>query len=154
MIRKEEVRKHYIFTTDHVLDDNNKMLKQYIEQLESENKALKKGQNSLMQSRKKWKDRYYKQKKKVKELKSIKDMKEAIEFANLDLKSVFKTKKENERLKDREQKLIEKLEKQKIRPDIKDDDNEIIKKVKELVAHQVDKYRQYILSIVKGEKNE
>ena len=37
-------------------------LLQYIDQLEQENKALKKGQNSLMASRKKWKDRYYKEK--------------------------------------------------------------------------------------------
>ena len=42
--------------------DDLETLLQYIEQLEQENKALKKGQNSLMASRKKWKDRYYKEK--------------------------------------------------------------------------------------------
>lgn len=36
MLSKEEVRKHYIFTTKHELDADNKMLKQYIEQLEQE----------------------------------------------------------------------------------------------------------------------
>lgn len=33
-----------------------------LDRLQKENKELKKGQNSLMQSRKKWKDRYYREK--------------------------------------------------------------------------------------------
>ena len=42
----------------------------YIEELRQENKALKKGINSLMQSRKKWKNRYYNMKRKNKQLES------------------------------------------------------------------------------------
>lgn len=42
-----------------------KNVEEYIKQLEEENRALKKGMNSLMQSRKKWKNRYYKLKKEV-----------------------------------------------------------------------------------------
>lgn len=38
--------------------------KEYIEKLQKENEELHKGINSLMQSRKKWKNRYYKIKKK------------------------------------------------------------------------------------------
>ena len=47
------------------------ILLQYISQLEQENKALKKGQTSLMSSRKKWKDRYYKEKGKFNKLNKI-----------------------------------------------------------------------------------
>ena len=36
------------------------IVSKYIKQLETENQQLKKGINSLMQSKKKWKDRYYK----------------------------------------------------------------------------------------------
>ena len=52
---------------------------------QKENKELRKGQNSLMQSRKKWKDRYYKLKKKSKKIIDL--MAENIElqqFANID----------------------------------------------------------------------
>ena len=38
---------------------DKQLLKRYIDQLEQENKALKKGQASLMASRKKWRYRYY-----------------------------------------------------------------------------------------------
>lgn len=31
----EETKKHYIFTTEHELDNNNKRLKEYVEYLES-----------------------------------------------------------------------------------------------------------------------
>lgn len=41
MISKEESRKHYIFSTEHVLDDENKMLKEYIEQIEKDCKFYK-----------------------------------------------------------------------------------------------------------------
>lgn len=41
MLSKEEIRKHYIFSTNHELDNDNKMIKEYIEQLENENKQLK-----------------------------------------------------------------------------------------------------------------
>lgn len=42
-----------------------------LERLQKENTQLRKGQQSLMQSRKKWKDRYYKEKRKNKELKEF-----------------------------------------------------------------------------------
>ena len=56
-----------------------------LESLQEENEELRKGQNSLMQSRKKWKDRYYKLKKKSKKIIDL--MAENIElqqFANID----------------------------------------------------------------------
>lgn len=52
---------------------------------QKENKELRKGQNSLMQNRKKWKDRYYKLKKKSKKIIDL--MAQNIElqqFANID----------------------------------------------------------------------
>lgn len=45
---------------------------QYIEQLETKIKELGKGQQSLMQSRRKWKNRYYKIRKKNKKIESDK----------------------------------------------------------------------------------
>ena len=56
-----------------------------LENLQEENEELRKGQNSLMQSRKKWKDRYYKLK--AKSRKIIDLMAQNIElqqFANID----------------------------------------------------------------------
>ena len=56
-----------------------------ITKLQKENEELRKGQNSLMQSRKKWKDRYYKLK--AKSRKIIDLMAQNIElqqFANID----------------------------------------------------------------------
>lgn len=43
--------------------NNYNSIKQYIEQLENKVKELGKGQHTLMQSREKWKNRYYKEKK-------------------------------------------------------------------------------------------
>lgn len=43
-------------------------LRRKLEKLQKENEELRKGQNSLMQSRKKWKDRYYKLKAKSKKI--------------------------------------------------------------------------------------
>lgn len=40
MISKEEIEKHYIFSTEHELDDNNKMLKEYIQQLETKEQKV------------------------------------------------------------------------------------------------------------------
>lgn len=56
-----------------------------LEKQQKENEELRKGQNSLMQSRKKWKDRYYKLKKKSKKIIDL--MAQNIElqqFANID----------------------------------------------------------------------
>ena len=68
---KQDIKNSYVMSTKHCLDNENKQLKQsietllqYINQLEQENVALKKGQNSLMASRKKWRYRYYKEKRK------------------------------------------------------------------------------------------
>lgn len=41
MTDKEIIRNHYIFSTTHELDDDNKFLKEYILNLEHENKQLK-----------------------------------------------------------------------------------------------------------------
>ena len=38
----EKAKKHYIFTTEHELDDNNKTLKEYIEYLEQKESILDK----------------------------------------------------------------------------------------------------------------
>ena len=38
----EKVREHYIFTTTHELDDDNKRLKEYIEYLEQKSETLDK----------------------------------------------------------------------------------------------------------------
>ena len=56
-----------------------------LEKQQKENEELRKGQNSLMQSRKKWKDRYYKLKEKNRKI--IDKMAENIElqqYANID----------------------------------------------------------------------
>ncbi len=53
---------------------------QYIEKLENKVKELGKGQHTLMQSRRKWKNRYYKEKTENKELKiEVEHLKENVE---------------------------------------------------------------------------
>lgn len=64
---------------------NVEIITNLIKKLQKENEELRKGQNSLMQSRKKWKDRYYKSK--AKSRKIIDLMAQNIElqqFANID----------------------------------------------------------------------
>lgn len=52
MISKEEIRKHYIFLTEHELDEKNKMLKEYIEQLESEKEnTIRKLENKIKENK-------------------------------------------------------------------------------------------------------
>lgn len=49
-MNKEEIRKakkHYILTTEHELDDNNKRLKEYIEYLEQKESILDKATDKL-----------------------------------------------------------------------------------------------------------
>lgn len=61
------------------------IMQKQIDKLLQENEELRKGQNSLMQSRKKWKDRYYKLKEKNRKI--IDKMAENIElqqYANID----------------------------------------------------------------------
>ena len=68
-----------------VSKEEAKIILNLIEKLQKENKELRKGQKSLMQSRKKWKDRYYKLK--AKSRKIIDLMAQNIElqqFANID----------------------------------------------------------------------
>ena len=73
LLNKEEIEKNIkLFESVDLGDDiefikARKNLIQYIDQLEQENKALKKGITSLMASRKKWKYRYYKEKRKLEE---------------------------------------------------------------------------------------
>lgn len=43
----EKVREHYIFTTTHELDDDNKRLKEYIEHLEQKSEVLDKVTDNL-----------------------------------------------------------------------------------------------------------
>lgn len=76
----ELLERYYQFQKE-IQDKNNKIAK-----LQEENEELRKGQNSLMQSRKKWKDRYYKLK--AKSRKIIDLMAQNIElqqFANIDI---------------------------------------------------------------------
>ena len=49
----EKVKKHYIFTTKHELDDNNKTLKEYIEYLEQKESILDKVTDKLKETIKK-----------------------------------------------------------------------------------------------------
>ena len=68
MLSKEEIEKAkedlmFFNEGDYItreMDKSADVLEKYIKQLEKENKALKKGQTSLMSSRKELKDRYYK----------------------------------------------------------------------------------------------
>ncbi len=55
-------------STEKTLLENNKKAKEYIEQLENKLKELGIGQQTLTQSRKKWKNRYYKIRKRHKKL--------------------------------------------------------------------------------------
>lgn len=55
-------RVHQDMTT--VTAEDMEIVLQYIEQLENKVKELGKGQHTLMQSRRKWKNRYYKEKRK------------------------------------------------------------------------------------------
>ena len=69
---KETEHKYDVNMIDEVKREAVKLYKE-IRQLEQGNKALKKGQASLMVSRKKWKDRYYKEKAKINKLNKMID---------------------------------------------------------------------------------
>lgn len=154
----------------------------YIEQLENKIKELSKGKQSLMQSRRKWKNRYYKMRKKNKELqKSVEqiyddyqdigkiafDYSDKIEQLEKTIsrkmsnnrrlsKKYLKERYKNKQLESNKQKLIEKLEK-KIR---------YFEEYDELIATSNDNYSdgtvikrfidefKEILSILKGENHE
>lgn len=77
MLNKEEVRKHYIFTTEHELDDDNKMLKEYIEQLEiDKQKIIEKLEERIKSVEKCYQELikpYYDEKIKIIKLKNEKD---------------------------------------------------------------------------------
>ena len=49
----EEAKKHYIFTTEHELDDSNKILKEYIQYLEQKESILDKVTDKLKETVKK-----------------------------------------------------------------------------------------------------
>ena len=59
-ITKQVIHDKDLLVAQHII----KRQKQYIEQLEHKVKELSKGQHTLMQSRRKWKNRYYKEKRK------------------------------------------------------------------------------------------
>lgn len=127
-------------------------LLQYIEQLESKLKELCKGQHVLMQSRKKWKKRYYKERKRRKEAdKSVEQIYSDYQDAG---KKMFEYAEQAEQLETNNKKLIEKLE-DKIR---------YFEENEEFIASNNDNYSdgtviykfitefKEILEIAKGEK--
>lgn len=116
MISKEEIdcckqeAKEYIEFMETAGDNAGwtRLLLVYIEQIEQDNIALKKGQYSLMQSRQKWKIRYYKERKRRKEAdKSIEQLYGDYNDAG---NKMFEYAERVEQLETKEQKLIEKLE--------------------------------------------
>ena len=81
----------------------------YIEQSETKIKELNKGQHSLMQSRRKWKNRYYKERAKTKDLqKSVEQIYDDYQDIG---KMAFDYSDKIEQLESDKQKTIEKLEK-------------------------------------------
>lgn len=114
------------------------------EQLESKVKELCKGQYALMQSRKKWKIRYYKERKRRKEAnKAVWQIYEDYQDAG---KKMFEYAEQVEHLETNNKKLIEKLEKEHI-------------KAKTKYSNTLSPYQfgrldviEEILEIVKGEK--
>lgn len=135
-------RHHYDLTNIKKMILHTWNIQENFEQLEKENKALKKGQNSLMQSRKKWKDKYYKHRKKAKELIKAKGWLVAETISQY-----------IEQVESREQKLIEKLE-EKIR--YFEENEEFIASNNynysdgTVIARFLKEFKE-ILSIVKGE---
>lgn len=143
MISKEEVRKHYIFTTKHELDEDNKMLKQYIEQLEKDKEELEGRFNEFVK---------------------VEQTADSINFAlPINVAKEFdkvitniNIVNENNRLRAREQKLIEKLKK-KIR--YFEENDEFIASNNDnysdgtVIAKFIKEFKE-ILEILKGEKNE
>lgn len=145
MLSKEEIEKakedfKFFNEGDYItkeMSDSKNILFEYIWQLETKIKELGKGQQSLMQSRRKWKNRYYKMRKKNKELqKSVEqiyddyqdigkiafDYSDKIEQLEKTIsrkmsnnkrlsKKYMKERYKNKKLESDKQKLIEKLEK-------------------------------------------
>lgn len=109
MLSKEEIEKakedfKFFNEGDYItkeMSDSKNILFEYIWQLETKIKELGKGQQSLMQSRRKWKNRYYKMRKKNKELQK------SVEQIYDDYQDIGKMYFD---LDEKRQKLIEKLE--------------------------------------------
>ena len=53
---KEKAKKHYIFTTEHELDDSNKILKEYIQYLEQKESILDKVTEECRKQMKEYED--------------------------------------------------------------------------------------------------
>lgn len=113
----------------------------YIEQSETKIKELNKGRHSLMQSRRKWKNRYYKERAKAK------DLQESVEQIYDDYQDIgkiaFDYSDKIEQLESDKKKTIEKLEKDANKPIPLAEDMDWIRCRKE--------YAQEMLSILKGE---
>ncbi len=126
MLNKEEIEKakeDLIFFNegDYItreMDRSADVLEEYIDQLEQENKALKKGQTSLMSSRKKWRNRYYNLKSKNKE--DTEGWKSVLDCAKFEI-----NKREQE--KDKANKVIDEMASYISNLDV---DEDICKKVK------------------------
>ena len=87
---KEMEHKYDVNMIDEVKRETVKLYKE-IRQLEQENKALKKGQASLMSSRKKWKYRYYKLRRMFKKQnKIIDEMADIIKDYDIDYSDICK----------------------------------------------------------------
>lgn len=176
MLSKEEIEKakeDYKFFNegDYItkeMSDSKNVLLEYIEQLETKIKELGKGQQALMQSRRKWKNRYYKTRNKNKDLqKTVEqiyddyqdigkiafDYSDKIEQLEKTIsrkmsnnkrlsKKYIKERYKNKKLESDKQKLIEKLEK------VKQKDEEWNALNGELAVWT---FAQEILSILKGE---
>lgn len=123
------------------------------EQLESKVKELCKGQYALMQSRKKWKIRYYKERKRRKEAnKAVWQIYEDYQDAG---KKMFEYAEQVEHLETNNKKLIEKLEEVKQEnKQLKEQDNNIILQqiFNALYNNETKSKLEEILEIAKGEK--
>lgn len=83
---------------------------------------------------------------KIKDLENIKDMKEAIELANMNIKDFVYFKYRNEQLESNNKKLIEKLEECAESYYTLNEDEEYVRN------KEVEEFAQEILEIAKGEK--
>ena len=109
MLSKEEIEKakedlRFCHEGDYItkeMSDSKNVLLEYIKQLATKIKELGRGQQSLIQSRKKWKNRYYKMRNKNKELQK------SVEQIYDDYQDIGKMYFD---LDEKRQKLIEKLE--------------------------------------------
>lgn len=128
---------------------------QYIAQLEARVKELGKGQHTLMQSRKKWKSRYYKRKRKKAEWEQLceecsKATKKA-GFTKEDTDRIIKETREMQWKAQKYDELIDVLEKEEITLP-KENIDQLAQIMLDEVKRQLELYKKHIFSILKGEK--